>query len=352
MASNVMRSLMRDENSVTRLLVALCQLKPIRDVVVRKFTGGAFGAESVRCNEISDQVSIGVGRPDLEMRTEEVHVLVEIKISPWTALQDSQPRNYLEWLNGTNVHAPSRYLVLLTPPEYQPLREFFMRHDEYRAKNPSSNISTLQMDWLQLADALETEELTEAIPYVRDFCSVLRSWYTPEKISFQNAELMEADMFSQVAAQAHIKIFSLIQALAVELEKSGVFVTTKNFKKDWWRNSEYGIYIKEQTALDDEVLWIGLWMDYWSETGNPICIGIHQNWRGGKLAETFKECFDSVTTFESYLVTPVDKRLLMHDAVKDVMQWLQRYLTHFTNPIFPLVSAPIQELAEPKDHRR
>lgn len=333
MASNVLGSLMRDENSVTRLLVALCQLKPIRDVVVRRFTGDAFGAEAVQCDDICDQVSIGVGRPDLEMRNEDVHVLVEIKISPWTALQDSQPRSYLEWLNSTDVRAPSRYLVLLTPPEYLHLDEYLARRDDFRAKNPTSDISTLQLDWLQLADALENEGLAEAIPYVRDFCAVLRAWYIPEKISFQNTELMEADMFSQVAAKAHVKAFSLIKALAVEIEKFGFSITTRNFKKDWWRNSEYGFYIKELTALEgDELLWIGLWTDYWLETGNPICVGVHRDWRSGNLAEIFKESFDSVIPFQSYLVAPVDKHLLMHDAVKDVMQWLQQYLSHFTYP--------------------
>lgn len=315
---------MRDENSTTRLLVALCQFKPIRDVVIRQLTRQEYMDDDIEFQEISDQVTLDCGRPDVVINSTKLHILVEVKTSAWTVLQGTQPKTYLKWLQDAQDIAQRRFFVFLAPLDYAHINEYKKRCDEFFEENSQTEIQIIDLNWMAIVEAIEKAGLDDAILYARDFCNALREWYVPTKIAFSNKELSEVDMFNKDALEAQVKIFSLIESITSELKQAG-FNITPSFKKRWWDNDEYGIYIyKGEDSKNDFMLWFGVWTEYWRKTGNPLVIGVDQDW---KRTEYFKKCFPHAAEFKKYWTMPIEKNLLMQDAVKDVMQWLNPYLT-------------------------
>ena len=125
MEANVLRSLASNENEATRLLKALCVLKPIREAIVRLFTHDNFGAAEVEFEAISTHTSIEGPIPDMRFQTEALCVVVEIKISEWRELTANQPQQYLQWLVSQPV--THKFFVFLVPPHYAPERRRNMK---------------------------------------------------------------------------------------------------------------------------------------------------------------------------------------------------------------------------------
>ena len=118
MRPNVLQALPSKENDTTNLLKALCVLTQFREVVLRHFTGGKFGAEAVDPGGIKTQQDIGGCIPDMVLEGTDVIVVVEVKTTEWCGLTDNQPQEYLKWLHDS-LHKGAKYFVLLVPPDYQ-----------------------------------------------------------------------------------------------------------------------------------------------------------------------------------------------------------------------------------------
>jgi hypothetical protein len=115
MQANVLRHLVGDEHAMTKLLYALCELKPIREVVVRLLTHQMFGADDVAFADMAVQGSRGGPLPDLCIQAEALYVAVEIAVADAPGFTVHQPPQSLQWLNNT-PRASKKFFVFLGPP--------------------------------------------------------------------------------------------------------------------------------------------------------------------------------------------------------------------------------------------
>lgn len=191
MQANVLRYLPSDENAVTTLLRALCVLKPIREVIVRLFTHGNFGADTVEFDGIFTQFSIGEAIPDMCLQTDILRAVVEIKVSDWRSLTSYQPQSYLRWLINQPVR--HKFFVFLVPPHYAAhhRQEYERRKTVFCAGNPNHGIHFVELTWLDVCAALDETGLSATSVYARDFQALLKGWYAPTPIIFTPNELRE-----------------------------------------------------------------------------------------------------------------------------------------------------------------
>lgn len=191
MQANVLRYLPSDENAVTTLLRALCVLKPIREVIVRIFTQGNYGADDVEFEGVSMQFDIGGAIPDICLQTDTLRAVVEIKVSDWRGLTANQPQNYLRWLMCQPVN--HKFFVFLVPPHYaaQHRKEYERRKAAFCTVNPKHGIYFVEITWLDVCAALDETGLSATSVYARDFQNLLEGWYVPTPITFTLNELSE-----------------------------------------------------------------------------------------------------------------------------------------------------------------
>lgn len=327
MQENVLRHLPSDENSVTTLLRALCVLKPMREVVVRFFTQGRFGADDVKFEGVSIQSGIGGAIPDMCLQADALRVVVEIKVSAWRGLTASQPQVYLHWL--ANQPVSHKFFVFLVPPHYavQHRQEYATRKAAFCEAHPNHGIHFVESNWLELCCALDETGLSSTCVYARDFQNLLEGWYIPSPIKFTLAELGVVTMFNATAASAVGKLFEFIEQIASEFERAG-FTVYREFQKRWWAG-EYGIYLK---CGNENVLFLGIWPAFWKDHGYPLCIGVHNGKWAPAILTRFQQTFANHVLYPPtdtypFLTKGIEQSLLMEDAVKNVSNWLlQGYL--------------------------
>lgn len=332
MRPNVLQALPSKENDTTNLLKALCELTQFREVVLRHFTGGKFGAKDVEPDAISAQQGLGGAIPDMVLEGADVIVVVEIKTTEWCCLTDNQPNTYLKWLHAY-PHTANKYFVFLVPPGYVHWDAYDRGKEKFENEHKGHSLNVLdKTDWLDFVTAIEESGITETSIYAQDFCEMIRRRYTSSGISFSLAELEVQDVYSKNAATAMRKILSLIQKVYEHLKLAYDIRTV--FNNFWWENGERGFYVQ---AGNEDVLYFGLWMLHWQDTGNPLCFGVNRDWNP-KIVELFRmkfpnnELYTPANRTSCYYLVPVEKHLLMApDAVEAVVRMLEeRYLKDAT----------------------
>jgi hypothetical protein len=330
MSKNVLQYLPANENAVTTLLRALCVLKPIREIVARLFTGGSFGADDIPFEGIATQFGIGGPILDMCLRGDALCVTAEVKVGPWQALTANQPNEYLAWLAKQNV--PDRFFVFLVPPRYQHYGEYKNRKAAFLAANPGHNIHFIEINWLDLSSKLRNTGLSSVSVYARDFQSLIEQLFAPKPIQFTHAELEVTDMFNAVAAGAVCKTFDFVKQMALELEMEGQMSVERLLYANWWNEGEYAICLK---CGGQYVLYLGIWIPFWSERGFPLCIGVANIW-APDIIHLFQEAFPDAVLFpphgnNQYWVTGIPRHhligenahLIGENAVEDVLHWLR-----------------------------
>ena len=339
MPENVLLQLPKDEYYITKLLVALCVLKPLREVIVRAITEGAYGADDVQFDDIFS-LNTGNIRPDLALRTENLLVLVEIKTDWKCPLQPTQPTGYLTYLLGQ----PQAYkaCVLLAPPAYVHLPVWQARVAAFNTVNPGHGIQHVELNWLQVADAIDEVGLPTMSAYARDFVGFMEEMYNPPFIAFNHHQLQVTDMFNRDAAAAIRNLLLVIDGVRTRIEEAG-FQLDGPHNTRWWRpaDGEYAIIV---SCGQQRVLWFGMWRAYWEAHGCPLCVGVEGAWARPIIAR-FQQEFPNPHVFppngpNPYLVTCVPQNLLLaQDPVGEVYQWIHN---HFLNGICGLLPGNAQ----------
>ena len=79
-----------------------------------------------------------------------------------------------------------------------------------------------------------------------------------------------------------------------------------------WVDEEYGFYFKND--IGREVLWFGVWIPFWRETGYPLCFGVDQNWPE-RVRQAFQEAYPGYKhQFQRWTLGVVSQQTLMCDA--------------------------------------
>ncbi|RMH74527.1 MAG: hypothetical protein D6681_23045 [Calditrichaeota bacterium] len=125
--------------------------------------------------------------------------------------------------------------------------------------------------------------------------------------------------WGDTVGSAVCKMFELVEVMASEFERIGRFDIERFMQKKWW-NGEYGFYIK---CCENKILWFGIWAEIWSSRGYPICVGVEEKW-GQHVVGRFQVSFPSYERIGRYgwLVSCLEKELLLGDPVKNVREWL------------------------------
>ncbi len=322
MSDNVLDFIARDENSITRLLVALCRLKPVRDAFVKVLTHGDVSGDSVEADDINDQLHTEYGKPDIEVRSTDFYALIEVKTSLYTPLQPSQPNRYLEHILKKEGNYKDFFLIFLLPNLYI-TDKINAEHRKFIELHKGKNIKLNIVYWDRLIAEFHRAGLVKSIPYVRDFCETLENYFNPPRISFSSEQLRSQDMFSRESAEAISNVFALIHNLKEKFEKNG-FEIEASFKRNWWKNEEYGFYIKIDEEKDQH-LWFGLWMPFWQKTGAVLCMSINQDC-SPEFISIFKKTLIHTQDFEKCCVFTIERGRLENNPSENIYNLITQIL--------------------------
>ena len=293
---NILSFIIKNENATTDMLYALLAYRPIRQAIVSLFTNGKFGAESVIWDDIQTQVSVGDSIPDLALLGKNVNILVEIKTTSWRNLTSNQPESYLKWLLS-NSKADEKYFVALVPPTYYHLDELKDRIKLFEKNNKSHNINILIITWTEVLKSISENDLHLLSQYVSDFSALLSSWYEEPilKMTFEEVNLIYDYNFIKAIAN----LIKITEGVINGIEQKGYNVS-KSFNKRWWEG-EYGGYVQYN---EHEVLWFGVWQDYWSKHNTPLCYGVHEGKWDNRICQAFQNKYPLSILFPPGDTTP------------------------------------------------
>ena len=314
---NILSYLIDSENRTTEMLYALLSYKPFREPVVRLFTESKFGADEISWDDIETQCRIGNIIPDMALRNDKVSVLVEVKTDWCRELTDNQPREYLKWLAGSKANGSSIF-VALVPPNYKHLAELDRRINHFQSSNPNSSVRTLVVKWDQLIQVVSENDLEKLNQYIRDFCSLLKSWYEVPVTTFTPEETRL--MYDKKNAVSIRKLLEIIEEVIDALKEKG-YEVENSFKRRWWQEGEYGCYIKRKGKY---ILFFGLWQNYWEKFGQPLCYGVAEKW-DSSVCEEFRKAHPSHEKYEAYLMKNIDQlTLLSEDPVFSITKTIEK----------------------------
>jgi hypothetical protein len=302
---NILSYLIDSENSTTEMLYALLSYKPFREPVVRLFTESKFGADEISWDDIETQCRIGNIIPDMALCNDKVRVLVEVKTDWCRELTDNQPQEYLNWLADPKANG-SAFFVALVPPDYKYLEELDRRINDFQSSNPNSSVRTLVVKWDQLIQAVSENDLEKLNQYIRDFCSLLKSWYEVPDTKFTTEETRL--MYDKKNAGSIRKLLETIEEVIDALKEKG-YEVENSFNRRWWQEGEYGCYIKRK---GDYILFFGLWQGYWEEFGQPLCFGVDERW-ASPICKRFKEDFPGYQKYYGYLMENITQLTLLSE---------------------------------------
>lgn len=324
---NILENLYYNEDSLTRILYALCSLKLFRNMIIEFFTESEQICVDINFEDIYFQYRDSGIIFDLYIENKYICIAIEIKTSQLTALTPNQPEYYLEWLSKRNIK--NKYFVFIAPEQYGYEEKFNSGVKKFTNKFFDNKIKIVKKNWVELYYYLSNSGLSEISMYVQDFNDILFRNFIKE-LYFTYKELGGNSMYDKDIANGIVKLFILIEDLCNQFENNG-FIVQKNFRNKWWGEEgsyDFSLYINENTLLG-----VGLWTHFWKEHGCPLCIYINKNCEEN-VCEDFKNTFPEYKEFNSYgehywLVQCIDKELLIKhsgdsdDAVKKIMKFIQ-----------------------------
>src|SRR5438876_916449 len=312
MQANVLRHLVSNEHALTTLLYALCDLKPIREVVVRLFTHMQFGADDVAFADMSVQGSRGGPLPDLGIEAEALRVAVETTVADAPGFTVHPPPPSWQWLTHS-PRASHTFFVFLIPPSsaVHHRQAYAARKQDFCKENPQHNMQFVELTWCDVHAALDQTGLSATCVYTRDFQQLLQEWYASPPSTLTFPALGVTTLFNATAGSAAYKVFTCLEQIDPEFESAG-FTVVKRFQAQWWQD-EWGLYLQCNNA---NVLFLGVWMGYWQEHGCPLCIGVNKGrWKPAVIAR-FQQMFPQHDLYPPQDAHPAG------DVVREVSTWL------------------------------
>jgi hypothetical protein len=324
--NNILSHLIKNENDTTKLLYALLTYKPFSNALLRLFTNGKVGTADLSWDDMSIQTTIGGSIPDLSILGEGVNIVVEVKTTPWRGLTDNQPQSYLQWLAAQDA-SKAGYFVAIVPPGYDHLLELKRRITSFHDSNTLNPVTSSIVTWDDVLETLCESDLDQMNPYIRDFCDLLNSWYEIPVTKFTFEEV--CTMYDANTAKAIRKLLRVVEDVISGIEQKG-YKVEHGFQKKWWeREGEYGGYVK---CDDQNVLWFGLWQDYWEKSGVPLCFGVQDRQWDARICKEFIRMHPNYTRFPSndprpFVLENIQKDIILsEDPVARILSMLEKDL--------------------------
>jgi len=257
---NVFYGIVNSENTMTELFCNFMAYKPFRHAFLKLFLDQ--GADSISYNDFHTQYTTDVNhsRPDMAVVNDEYEILIEVKT--WdTGLTCNQPESYLDSLSISQKY--NKCLVFLVPSNYTHLSEWNQRVDAW-GKLGKNKVPVKKVNWDEIISIIEQNDLNLLSDRFSDFYELLKSWFKIEPVIFSSMEVNY--MFSSEIPRVITKLYSIIDE--VKDHCSQIYNVKKSIN-----NEEYGIYINNRED-NNQLLYIGVWYDFWKEYGCPLCFGV------------------------------------------------------------------------------
>jgi hypothetical protein len=286
---SIFDSIVKDENSLTELLLNYLQFDFFRFKIIEKIGIPNQVKDSLSYYDFSTQYSIGKhGRPDLTIINEKIAIHFEVKTNNFRSLTNNQPLGYLKSLDKQN--AKFKKLIFLIPENY-----YYADSIELRIAKSPKNVKIQILTWHEIIDIILINKFHLNYPLFNEYLNFIESYFKPKKIIFMTNELQSLN--NSDFAKGLDKVLRLLNETFSPIQTK----FKKSFKKSTTDFlSEYGFNLYKNSNVS---LFIGVWFHAWKITGMPICICLCENYTQ-KNIRTFERL---VNIHKLNLVTIVDE---------------------------------------------
>jgi hypothetical protein len=275
------------ENQTTELLKnLLIKYEYFKKEFVAQIVEDETGSVPVNDRDISTQRSNGAGILDLEIKNDRLHIIIEIKKRPETALTENQPYNYLDSLFDNVPDQSGRYFAFLIPIRYKHKKECEDSLNDYCQKKGVDRNRTKILYWENIIKILRDESFKTDV-LLNEFCSLLKSWYgAPVQFTVKEVERVYNDKdIPRIVKKLHAVVDGVKKLLESDYSI-----------KDCMDYEQYGIDISEKNG--QYLLYFGLWLQCWANRGTALCYGVSEKKNKGDTVKIFKSRPDEMPLVE------------------------------------------------------
>lgn len=299
--NSVFDNIVKNENAFTELFYNYLKFGVFR-VLLLELIAFDFDKENIKYSNFDSQYYLSkFGRPDLALLSDEVEILFEIKVYN-TSLTSNQPSSYYNYLKTKNTKK-HKALILITPDNYYDLDRY---NRELSIINDSNDgIFTQIIYWNDIVRQIEKKDITEISPLFKEYTSFLTVWFQMKSTFLDSLNV--TNMFGKEFPESLYKTLVIVDNVFKELKKQKFNVWRTNDKYF----EEYGFAFQ---LPNDELIFFGMWFDYWRDNGNPICIGLDGDSKTHIQIinnELIHKNLSELIEYKNWYVTFIDKTTLM-----------------------------------------
>ncbi|HUM98582.1 MAG TPA: hypothetical protein PK275_12060 [Chitinophagaceae bacterium] len=310
--NSVFDNIVKNENSFTELFYNYLKYGVFRTLFLDLIEFN-FDKENTKYSDFDTQYSISkFGRPDLAILNDELEVLFEIKVYN-TSLTANQPTSYYKHLKSTSKKK-YKGLILIAPDNCYDIERY--KTELLKINEKETQIFTQVIYWNDIVRQIEKKDIPQISPLFKEYSSFLTTWFQM-KSTFLDS-LNATTMFGKEFPDSLYKTLVIVDNVFRELKKQKFKVWRTNDKYF----EEYGFAFQ---LPNDEILFFGMWFDYWHDHGNPICIGLDCDLKEHLEIienELRHKNLSPLTEYKKWHVSFIDKTTLMDTQSEKVISKL------------------------------
>lgn len=247
---NLFYRIVDNENSFTELFVNILQIDAYRKVLISFFREQLsdqsidFSFEDITTQMESD----GNGRPDIEIKNNNIHILIENKIDRKRELTDNQENNNYQLIFNCSDNSIKHLFYFV--PRY------------YNHKNLIPTISqTSIVEWEDFIEFFK-----QRVDLKRDIVFDHFTNLCDELFCYKKIELKMEDTEKLITDKSFIKLKGLVDHAYEHLQQQKTCFNIKHICNE----AEYCIYIRDNEGK--LILYIGIWYKLWEDKNIPLCL--------------------------------------------------------------------------------
>lgn len=277
---NIFFNLAKNENTMTELLCNILRFDRVRQPIFELLLSPKV-ASQIRYEDIKTQtkLTVGNGRPDIEIINEIVRAFVEVKVNVGLGCTENQPGTYIKELRKGPTDGRLLFFVFLVPKRWKlrKQKEAELRQEGLRR---SAQVQSKIVFWEDVLETLRANPQARSIrPILDEYEQLLSGMFIFNTVEFSSGEL---DMlYAKGTAAGLLKLYKLVD----EFHAKGAYPKSRIEGTA----DEFGFYFNNERG--EMILWFGIWMQFWQVSGSPLCFGIQEDWldRTSSLLKTLKK---------------------------------------------------------------
>jgi hypothetical protein len=271
---NIFHNLVDDEPSTTELLCNLMRFTAFRRLLLGRFLTEAC-APKIEFEDVATRARLGEGDcPDIVIANSDVYAFLEVKIDTQRGLtQRQRDGSYLKLLSKDR--RPERWLVFLVPEGWEFLELTEKLLGGIDNDHPDGVHTRIRFWKRDVLDVIEMSGLQELNQIVSEFTLLLSPQF--RLIAFSKEEVRM--LVSKELGTAIWKLFGVVEKIREKSKQKGYKQSSTLTGEIYFRNS-----------AGENILWFGVWPDFWKERGFPLSFGVEDRW-GEKVVDSFRKAY-------------------------------------------------------------